>query len=276
MRRFLVVLAVLAASVTARAEDTRYIAVDTVSYTYADPITLESGDSITNATDATFDFTRDDAGGVTLTCSDNDAVCLLTVLPGGAEALVLGGASTTSITLTTDSTGSGELVLGAGAIDGTEILDGTITLPDFAYNSRADFTICGDATTVTNNTVYYGPSGTIAANYGRACDITAVGNVTEATADDPPFGLEQITVAQVVGMDCLLNDPGATVSLTLRSAAAATTPSVTCSVADNERGCVADVQTTTAISLADTVAVAAASTSDMGTAQFFCTIHVVF
>ena len=62
-----------------------------------------NSDSINDAADATFDFTRNDAGIVTLTASDNDATAALTILPGGAAALALGGASTTTATLDADS-----------------------------------------------------------------------------------------------------------------------------------------------------------------------------
>lgn len=61
-----------------------------------------SGESLVNATDGTFDFTRDEAGTVTITASDNDSTAAMTVLPGGAAAMVIGGATTTSVTINTD------------------------------------------------------------------------------------------------------------------------------------------------------------------------------
>ena len=91
-----------------------------------------SGGTITGAnsetlnigsTDATFKLARNDTGIVTLTAADNDATAALTVLPGGAAAMVLGGASTTSLTVTTDGTGTGEVVLPTGSIAAGEILD---------------------------------------------------------------------------------------------------------------------------------------------------------
>ena len=81
------------------------------------PNPLFNGDDILNFPDGTFDFTRDEAGTVTLTASDDNAVAALTVLPGGAEALTLGGASTTSTTITTDG---GSIIL-----DGTLVGTGT-------------------------------------------------------------------------------------------------------------------------------------------------------
>lgn len=61
-----------------------------------------NGESINNGTDGTFDFTRDDAGTVTLTASDDDATAALTVTQGGAAALTLGSTSTTTTTVAND------------------------------------------------------------------------------------------------------------------------------------------------------------------------------
>lgn len=137
------------------------------------------------------------------------------------------------------------------------------------------FNICGNADTVNNNTVYYGPDITLLASSGngQTCDINAAGNTTEATADAPILTNQAF---QVSGMICRNEaDANADISFTLRSAAAATTPSVTCTIADGERDCVADVQTTTAIAAGATVAVAAASTSDVGINNgFLCTVSI--
>ena len=81
-------------------------------------------------------------------------------------------------------------------------------------------------------------------------------------------------------MICLTPDIGATgtpVAFTLRTAAGATDPSVTCSVADNETDCVANTQTTTDIASGATVAIEAdGSGGDVPTAQFHCTVNIVF
>lgn len=143
-----------------------------------------------------------------------------------------------------------------------------------ALTGRAKIRICGDATTVNNNTIYYGPSQDIQAGYGRTCDITQAGNATEATADEPAF---TDTAFQVLSMNCLNDqDANANISFTLRSAAAATTPSVTCTIADNARSCTTATGTTTAIASGATLAIAAASSSDVGTAQFMCELDVAF
>ena len=135
------------------------------------------------------------------------------------------------------------------------------------------FQICGDATTVNNNSVYYGPGSTLTANIpgGRNCDITAAGNTTEATADAPVFTNQAI---YITGMQCFNQaDQDASITYTLRDNAGATTPSVTCTIADNERDCVAAIATTTAIAAGDPVSIRASSTSDIGASKGFnCTV----
>ena len=163
--------------------------------------------------------------------------------------------------------------------DATTEIDSAISTHTSATTvdaGRSNFTICGEAATINNNTVYYGPNISLAQNStGLTCDKTAAGNTTEATADAPIYTNQAVGVS---AMTCRNNaDANADVSFTLRSAAAATTPSVTCTISDNERDCVADVQTTVDIAAAATVAIAAASTSDVtGTQGFACQIEVEF
>lgn len=135
----------------------------------------------------------------------------------------------------------------------------------------AIITICGDGTTINNNTIYYGPSKVPVASGERTCDITQAGNATEATADAPAFS----AAFQVVSMDCLTADPGAAgVSFTLRNNAAATVPSVTCSVASGATSCATNTHTTTAIAANNPISIAAASTGDQGSTPFACQIHI--
>lgn len=183
----------------------------------------------------------------------------------GLLANGLGAAATTSLTFTTDGTGDGEIVLPAGSIGAAEE----------TYAGRAQIVICGDPTTVNNNTVYYGPVVTVNSSDtgGMDCDVTALGNATEATADAPVFTSKAF---QVRGMICRSSDLDATVSFTLRSAAAATTPSVTCSIADGVFDCVADIQTTVEIAAGATIAIAVASTADQAADSFVCTIDIAY
>jgi hypothetical protein len=142
-----------------------------------------------------------------------------------------------------------------------------------AMPGRAVLQICGDATTVNNNTVYYGPNRAVSSTTasGMTCDTTAAGNATEATADAPAF---EAKAFQVVGMVCRSPDANAALSYTLRNNAGATVPSVTCSIADNALDCVADIQTSADIASGNPIAVAVASTSDIGTVAFVCNIYV--
>jgi len=82
---------------------------------------------VANPAAGTWTLTKDAAGICVLTAADDDATAALTLVPGGAAACVLGGASTTTITLTTDGTGTGELVLPAQSVEATEMANDTIT-----------------------------------------------------------------------------------------------------------------------------------------------------
>lgn len=59
----------------------------------------------------------------------------------GAVDMDYGSADVTDHTFTTDGTGTAEIVLPAGSIDSTEILDGTITLADTAITAGRSLTI---------------------------------------------------------------------------------------------------------------------------------------
>lgn len=160
-------------------------------------------------------------------------------------------------------------ITGVLTVDGVVVNKKALSLP-----GRVDIVICGDGTTINNNTIYYGPSMVPVANGPRTCDTTQAGNATEATADTPAL---DSTAFQVLSMDCLTADPGAAgVSFTLRDNAAATVPSVTCSAASTKLGCTANVQTTTAIAAGHPISIAAASTGNQGTTPFACTIHAAY
>jgi hypothetical protein len=130
---------------------------------------------------------------------------------------------------------------------------------------------------VNNNTVYYGPSKALvsSATVGQiTCNTTAAGSTTEATADEP--ALTDVAFYPL-GMVCYTDDLGATATFTLRSAAAAVTPALSVSVADNETSGETSVAVTTAIAAGATVAVAVASTADIGVGlEFICRIEYAF
>jgi hypothetical protein len=149
-------------------------------------------------------------------------------------------------------------------------------IPWVGATTRGVIRICGEATTINNNTVYYGPDVSLIANTnGFNCDINAVGNITEATADAPAFTSQAVSVQ---GMTCRNEaDANANISFTLRTAAGATVPSVACTITDGQRDCVADQFTTTDIAAGATVAIAAASAGNIADGNgFICDIEVAY
>lgn len=148
---------------------------------------LANSETINTGTDAVFDFTRNDAGTVTLTASDDNAVAALAVLPGGAAALTLGGASTTSVTVTTDGAGFG--------IDTTaETATLTATSTNTAVYTGAD------AAGAANTT--YDTTGAGAIQIGSA-DVTSV----TVVADGGTAVLDGASSVLQIGSGA---DPGAT------------------------------------------------------------------
>jgi hypothetical protein len=85
-------------------------------------ITGANSESINiGTTDGTFLLKRNDAGTVTLTANDNDTTAAMSILPGGAAGLTLGGGSMTALTVTTDGTGDAEVVLPNNSIGPNEL-----------------------------------------------------------------------------------------------------------------------------------------------------------
>lgn len=122
-----------------------------------------NSDSVNNLADATFDFTRDDTGAVTLTCSDDDATCAMVYDAGGAAAITVGSADVTSISLVTDG--------GTVTVDGTVV--GKMSVVSLASGA------------LTLNTVHL---ATAAADYDipdLACDAAAdIGNWVTVIIED--------------------------------------------------------------------------------------------
>lgn len=134
------------------------------------------------------------------------------------------------------------------------------------------FEICGDATTVNNNTVYYGPNETVvsSATVGMIkCDTTAAGSTTEATADAPVL---TATAFYPLGMACYNPDNASGITYTLRTGAAAMSPSISVTLADNVLSGTAAASGTSLIASGATVAIAASSTGDIGTIPFICRV----
>ena len=147
------------------------------------------------------------------------------------------------------------------------------------WQGLAFISICGDATTVNNNTVYYGPGITLTANipFGQNCDITAAGNATEATADAAAF---TSTPYRILGMTCRNQaDQNAAITYRMRVNAANVTPNLACTIADNVRDCIANVDVSMApvVKAATPIAIAVSSTADVGVGMgFACTIAIAY
>lgn len=90
-------------------------------------IELQNGETIDNNTDGTVNVTATTLQLTGTTFTGNGAT---TYDAGGAAAIVIGSADVTSLTVTTDSTGNAEVVLPAGSIGSTEILDNDILEAD--------------------------------------------------------------------------------------------------------------------------------------------------
>ena len=220
----------------------------------------ENGETINNATDGTFDFTRDDAGTVTITASDDDSTAALTVLPGGAAALTLGGASTTTVTVTTDSTGDAEVVLPNSSIGGGEIAGALV-----------DIYFCGQND--ENGTVYIGPVTNLALREtigSTACD--ALDSATESTAD-APLGIGTTIYPKMLSCytDGTLGS-GETLAFQLRSAEASVTGTA-CSLTEAQTAC-SDLSTVgTSITASATLAVSVIQASNNSDDNSLCILR---
>lgn len=304
------------------------------SVSAAGDVTLSNGETITNGVDGTILLGRNTAGTLTVTAADNDATAALSILPGGAAALTLGGGSATAITLTTDggslivdgpnvSTGTGgtftvlrsdagtvtvvaadddataALVVkqgGAAALtlgdssatsvtiqaDGAQ--DADLVLPENSVAGQEisgvfmNVIFCGQAE--ENATTYLGPATAILGGDGStsyaissaACD--ALDNTTESTADAPLFTNVAFKVA---GLYCKTSGTlGAseTVVFTMRSAAAGTTPAITCTISEAQSDCRSLTGTTTDIAAGATVAVQAVQSSNNADDDLWCSVSI--
>lgn len=156
-------------------------------------LSLANSESLNTDTDAVFDFTRNDAGVVTITASDDNATAALTVLPGGAAAMILGGASMTSLTVTTDGTGTGEVALPLQSIAGAEMVNDTIDGTELAD------TITLDAALVL--------TGAVAVNIGNSL-ATAVTIATDGTGTgELVLPAESVAAAEITNLTRTVNIP---------------------------------------------------------------------
>lgn len=164
---------------------------------------------LNSGTNGTVLLGRTDAGTVTVTAADDNATAALSVLPGGAAAMVLGGASTTTITVSTDG---GDIVLDGAVITmpATETVTAATSLTLSGGGKTTVWTAVGSigpfpaAETITAGAV-------ITANAcGGVKMITAAGAVTTSTTNT-------FTAPAAANTGCVMTvcNVGATNSITL-------------------------------------------------------------
>lgn len=231
------------------------------------PFTLEGDESILNP-DGGFDFTRDDAGAVTLFCSDDDATCAMVLDAGGAASITIGSADVTAFTVTTDGTGDAEAALPENSIGPDE----GAFMTDLIY-------FCGQQ--VVTGTVYLGPvtaflTGDFTAAYVMGdAQCNALEDSTEATAD-APIGYANTTF-KVLGMMCEVSSSGSNgITATMRSAEADLTPTMTCTIATGETSCTSVTSSTTDIAADATLAIKIENTEDLSAQDAWCKVLIAY
>lgn len=178
-------------------------------------------------------------------------------LGGAATTTVAVGAAVTSLTQPENNVGPNEL----GA-------------------SSDKIIICGQD--ANSGTIYFGPetatylgSGGEFAIGGAACN--ALDNATEATADAPITA--GFPAFKVTGMHCVSSSDATNDQvLTLRSAAADVTPSITCTIAGTGSAveCTSTTATTTDIASGATIAVKSVNTEDLSAQDIWCEVYISF
>ena len=167
-------------------------------------------------------------------------------------------------------------------VAGTLSATGAITLPeggveiaDLGAVGMGEVILCGDL--ASTGTLYMGPAtdsweygGDDYSIAGTAC--TALDNATEATADAP---IMANVAFKVMGMYCKVSGSGSNgVALALRSAAAATTPAIGCTIPTGETDCYVAVSSTTDIAAGATIAVSSITTEDLSAQDAWCKVFV--
>jgi hypothetical protein len=197
------------------------------------------------------------------------------ILIDGDAGVVLGSANNNSLTVTTDGTGDAEVDLPASSIGRTELGGGIIS----------DVIGCGD---LPNNTTNYtspitGYPGGIFYNAGltgsdlgyilAGTGCSAEDDTTEGNADEIMFTQ---TAAKATGLYCRVTGSGANgVVFNVRSATAALTPALTCTIATGSTECTSYTPTTTNIAANATVAVSAVATEDLSAQDYWCMVQLV-
>lgn len=222
-------------------------------------VALPNAESIANSTDGSFTLARNDAGVVTIVAADNDATAALTVQPGGAAAMTLGGASMTALTVTSDGTGNAEVVLPAASVGAAEVGHATLRV---AYCGQND----------ENNVIYQGAVGITAAEPVLAdatCD--ALDNGTEGTADVVLSAGLSLTAKYMRCTTAATLAAGETITAQLRDDTADVT-GVTCQIAEAQTECEVLVPTASAIAAASATAMKVTQVSNNADDDLKCVV----
>lgn len=219
---------------------------------------------IFTSNDATPTFMGADAAGASDTIYDTT----------GAGAITVGSADVTAVTITTDGTGTAELVVPDSSIGQDEVA-GMMMQAVFCGQLGNNTTVYTSPITGYSAAPFYSGSLTSAdldyAIGGTGCD--AQDDTTEANADEVMFAN---VAAKILGMYCKVSSAGSNgVVLHARTAAGATTPDVTCTVATAQTDCATATTTTTDIAAGATVAVSAITTEDLSAQDFWCVMNLM-
>ena len=124
------------------------------------PLTSTTSEVLDMGTDATFIYTRNDAGAVTFAGADNASPADTIYDTTGAGAITVGSADVTSVTITTDSTGDAEVILPTGSIGAGEILNDSIDFSDILIGaSPPALMAAGDVWFIQNGIAFEGATG---------------------------------------------------------------------------------------------------------------------
>ena len=142
-------------------------------------LTSTTSEVLDLSTDGSLIFQRDDSGNVTFMGKDNSDPVNTFYDTSGAGSIVIGSADVAAVTVSTDSTGTAEVVLPAGSIDGTEILDNTVVLTtDTAGNYADGDAEAGSALAGDSATAFFSTGQIEAARGGTGDDTSATTGIS--------------------------------------------------------------------------------------------------
>jgi hypothetical protein len=222
-----------------------------------------------NISSSAFVLYADGTGTATFVGADAAGAANTTLDTTGAGTITIGSGDVTGVTVTSDGTGDAELTVPENSIGPDEVA----VMSDVVI-------LCGQA--AENGTIYYGPATAVfggdgSASYAissAACD--GLDNATEATADAPIF---TDIAFKVTGLYCAQSGTlaaGEGVTFTVRSAAADTTPAITCDIQAGGKECRSLTGSTTDIAAGATIAIKAVQASDNTDDDHWCKLYIAY